>query len=231
MIKIENLSKKFDDKEVLKNINLQVSKGDFLLLSGANGSGKSLLMTLIANLDKDYQGKIQVASKVGLVFQEANSQILGDTLLDDVSFGLRNLAKKEREKRAEQALKEVDLLEKKDELCKNLSGGEKRRLALASILVLEREILILDEPFANLDYSGISNLVALLKKLKEQGKTIIILTHELEKILALASRFVILNKGEILYDGKVELDDELLAQAKIKNPLQNYQKISDLLWL
>lgn len=231
MIKIENLSKKFDDKEVLKNINLQVSKGDFLLLSGANGSGKSLLMTLIAKLDKDYQGKIQVASKVGLVFQEANSQILGDTLLDDVSFGLRNLPKKEREKRAEQALKEVDLLEKKDELCKNLSGGEKRRLALASILVLEREILILDEPFANLDYSGISNLVALLKKLKEQGKTIIILTHELEKILALASRFVILNKGEIIYDGKVELDDELLAQAKIKNPLQNYQKISDLLWL
>lgn len=231
MIKIENLSKKFDDKEVLKNISLQVAKGDFLLLSGANGSGKSVLMTLIANLDKDYQGKIEVSSKVGLVFQEANSQILGDTLLDDVAFGIRTLAKKEREKRAEQALAEVALLHKKDELCKNLSGGEKRRLALASILVLQREILILDEPFANLDYSSVKSLVSLLKELKGQGKTIIILTHELEKILALASRFVILNAGEIIYDGKVELDEELLARAKIKNPLQNYKKISDLLWL
>lgn len=230
IINIQNVSKNFDKKEVLKDINLQIYKDDFIVLSGANGSGKSVLMSLIANLDRDYSGKIEVKSRVGIVFQEANSQILGDTLMDDVSFGIRNLPLKQRLNEAQNALKQVGLLHKKDEICKNLSGGEKRRLAVASVLVLKREILIFDEPFANLDYEGVKSVVDLLKDLKEQEKTLIVLTHELEKVLALANRFVILNAGNIIYDGEVKLDNELLKLAKIKNPLQNYRKISDLIW-
>ena len=113
-----------------------------------------------------------------------------------------------------------------------MSGGEKRRLAVAGILAMGRDLIIFDEPFANLDWPGVKQVCAILKDLKEEGKSIILLTHEIEKVLALANRFIILDKGKIRFDGKPSEGLKLnLEEFSIRNPLNSYNKLEDLLWL
>ena len=167
------------------------------------------------------------------MFQEAETQILGETLFEDVAFGPKNLHfDKERVKAAvENSLEKVGLKEKMDYPARFLSGGEKRRLAVASQLAMEREIIILDEPYANLDYSGVRQVNALVKQLKSDGKTVVILTHEIEKCLAFADKFVVLFRGEKVFDGKVQDGlKENLEQWNIRNPFNSYSKVEDLVW-
>ena len=110
-----------------------------------------------------------------------------------------------------------------------MSGGEKRRLAVAGILAMNREIFIFDEPFANLDFPGVQSVCEILKKLKSEKKTVIVLTHELEKILGLADRFIILDKGEIKFSGTPEEGLKLdLNSFGIKNPLSRPKSVSEL---
>ena len=238
-IKLEHISKKFlstGDSEyslALTDISFEIEKGSFTIVAGANGSGKSVLMNLISGLMKPSEGKITVSSKVGLVFQEASTQILGDTPREDVAVGLKNLKtpKKEIPSVVENALKKVNLLEKADFPAEFLSGGEKRRLAVASILAMNREIIIFDEPYANLDYPAVVDVNKLLAQLKAEGKTVILLTHELEKCLALAAHFLILQKGRLVFDGKP--DDALklpLEEWSIRNPIARYESVQDLVW-
>ena len=123
------------------------------------------------------------------------------------------------------------LTEKKDFPARFLSGGEKRRLAVACMIAMDLPILILDEPYANLDYSGVKQVNALLKELKKSGKTIILLTHEIEKCLGLADKFIVLFRGEKVFDGTPEEGlKENLEQWNIKNPLTAYNKLEDLVW-
>ena len=148
--------------------------------------------------------------------------------------GVRNckIPKKDRAAVTEDALRAVSLLEKADFPAEFLSGGEKRRLAVASILAMKREIIIFDEPYANLDYPGVKDVNKLITSLHSQGKTILLLTHEIEKCLAMAQHFVILQNGKIVFDGSPE--DALstdLSQWGIKNPLGAYHSLSDLVWL
>ena len=144
------------------------------------------------------------------------------------NFGLKPAVAKEK---ALDFLEKVGLKEKAEANARTLSGGEKRRLAVASVLALEPEIIIFDEPFANLDWLSVKQLCNLLLELKNQGKTIILLTHEIEKILALANRFLILYKGEIVFDGNPETGlKENLENYGIKNPLVEYKKLKDLFW-
>ena len=134
VLKIKNVSRKFSNVLALKNVSLQVSAGEFIVICGRNGSGKSVLMSLIARLDEPTDGEISVPeSGVGLVFQNADSQILGETPAEDVSFGLKNqkLPKKEIESRVEETLKATGLYEKRFAPARQMSGGEKRRLAVA----------------------------------------------------------------------------------------------------
>lgn len=234
VLKIKNVSRKFSNVLALKNVSLQVSAGEFIVICGRNGSGKSVLMSLIARLDEPTDGEISVPeSGVGLVFQNADSQILGETPAEDVSFGLKNqkLPKKEIESRVEETLKATGLYEKRFAPARQMSGGEKRRLAVAGILAMNREIFIFDEPFANLDFPGVQSVCEILKKLKSEKKTVIVLTHELEKILGLADRFIILDKGEIKFSGTPEEGLKLdLNSFGIKNPLSRTKSVSELFW-
>lgn len=238
MIKIQNLNKSFQTSEgkidALKNISLEIDDGECVIIGGENGSGKSVLMSIIANLEEADSGKIELfGQKVGLVFQEAETQILGETPAEDIAFGPKNLGwKKDKiEKSVQQALKKVGLEKKSEFPARFLSGGEKRRLAIACMIAMNLPIIILDEPYANLDFCGVKQINSLIKQLKLEGKTIIILTHEIEKCLALSTKFIVLFRGEKVFDGKPEdALKENLEKWNIKNPLGKYEKFGDLVW-
>ena len=216
----------------LDNVDITVHSGQLAVIAGENGSGKSLLMRILASLERPSEGTVQTEGDIGLVFQDADSQILADTPLEDVMFGLRSrkdLRKTEMRDAAMKALEKVGLSDCADNPSHLLSGGQKRRLAVASILALGRKIMIFDEPYSNLDFPGVKSVNAIIKDLKDNGYTIIILTHELEKCLALADRFMVLNRGKMVFDGEpseaLSLD---LEKWGIRNP---GKEISDLVWI
>lgn len=201
MIKIKNLSKIFyenTNKEfyALKDINLNIKKSSCVVLKGVSGSGKSTLLSLIATLQKPTSGEIVVenesiaklpdfhasnfrARKIGFIFQSFN--LFNElSVKDNISLPLIPLgfSQKQIDKKVINTLKLANILHKKDELVSNLSGGEKQRCAIARALVNDCEIILCDEPTANLDYENSKNFIEILKELKELKKTIIIATHD-----------------------------------------------------
>lgn len=235
LIEIDNVSKTFPDgTNALSGIILKIFDRDFIVIAGSNGSGKSVLMSIIADIEWPTSGKIvNNEARVGLVFQDADSQILGETPFEDVAFGVRNLGlrKEKLAERVDWALTKSGLIEKKYAPARFLSGGEKRRLAVAGVLALDCNVIIFDEPFANLDWSGVKQVCGILENLRDTGKTIIVLTHELEKVLALANRFVVLDNGAIRFDGTPEAGvNEDLSQWGLRNPLVSYKNVKDLIW-
>ena len=237
MIKINNLNKSFVTAEgrhdVLKNVSLSIKDGSCTIIGGENGSGKSVLMSIIAGLEEADSGKIECKGRPGLVFQEAETQILGETPREDIAFGPKNLGfKPEQTKKAvNAALLKTGLAAKEDYPSRFLSGGEKRRLAVACMIAMNLPVIILDEPYANLDYTGVKQVNSLIKMLKADGKTVVILTHEIEKCLALADDFIVLFRGEIVFQGKPEKALECnLEQWNIRNPLNSYKELKDLVW-
>ncbi len=242
MLEVTALSRRFPDmpRPALSDVSFSVNERDCIVISGANGSGKSVLMNLIAGLDRPTSGTITATrenrkpARVGLVFQNADAQILGDTVLEDSEFGPRNLGFSHEECRvaALRALADVGLADKESVPARSLSGGEKRRLAVAGILAMDAELIIFDEPFANLDWPGVIQVNGIIQQLKNRGKTLIVLTHELEKVLALANRLLVLHRGELVYDGFPEeaLRSAPLASWGIRNPLVRYETQTDLLW-
>ena len=240
-IKIENLTKTFRTVNgkltALNDVSLEIFEGECVVFGGENGSGKSVLMSIIAGLETCDSGKVTVYSgggrSVGLVFQEAETQILGETPAEDIAFGPKNqgLKKEQIEQAVKKALEATGLTQKADFPARFLSGGEKRRLAVACMLAMNLPIIILDEPFANLDYNGVKQVNALIRKLKSDGKTVIILTHEIEKCLGLADRFIVLFKGTKVFDGKPDEGlKQNLEQWNIRNPLVAYKNAQDLIW-
>lgn len=249
MIKIENISKSFKTSlgitNALKNVSFQIPDSCVTVIAGENGSGKSVLMSILSGLDEADSGNIffdekaisqngkSAEKKVGLVFQEAETQILGETPREDIAFGPKNLGmkKSEIENAVNSALEKTGLTKKADFPARFLSGGEKRRLAVACMIAMEKPVIIFDEPYANLDYSGVKQVNALVKNLEAQGKTIVILTHEIEKCLALAKKFVVLFHGEIVFDGTAKEGlEKNLEQWNIRNPLNSYKSLEDLVW-
>ena len=242
LIELTDITKQFanDAQPVLKDISFSVYNGDCIVISGPNGSGKTVLMTLLAGLEKPSVGSILRTGldgknlRVGLVFQEADTQILGDTVEEDVLFGIRNskLPKETAEQRLETVLKQMGLYEQRHAPARSLSGGQKRRLAVAGILMMEADVIIFDEPFANLDFAGVVQVTTMIAQLKQNKKTIIVLTHELEKVLALANRLIILHNGRLVYDATPEnaLSGTILTQYGIRNPLCAYHELADLVW-
>ena len=242
LIKLTAVTKSFTGAEqpVLNGISFSVCDGDCIVVSGQNGSGKTVLMTLIAGLETPTSGSIVRSRKdggelrIGLVFQEADAQILGDTVEEDALFGMRD-SKLPREiiaQRLETVLMQMGLYEKRRSPARTLSGGEKRRLAVAGILMMEADVIIFDEPFANLDYAGVVQVTAMIEQLQRDGKTVMVLTHELEKVLALANRLIILHKGNLVYNAEPEqaLHSGILEQYGIRNPLCSYRSFADLVW-
>lgn len=230
---LNNVSKSFQSRKALKNVSFEINEGECVVIGGENGSGKTVLMNIIAGLEEADSGDVKAFSRPGLVFQEAETQILGETVYEDIAFGPKNLGWK-KEKIAEsvlRVLKITGLSEKKDFPARFLSGGEKRRLAVACMLAMDLSIIIFDEPYANLDYGGVKQVNALIKELKAQGKTIIILTHEIEKCLALSDRFIVLFRGEKVFDGPSrEGLLQNLEEWNIRKPLASYNCFEDLVW-
>jgi len=191
-------------------------------------------MSIIAGLEEPYSGTVEKNEKVGLVFQEPDAQILGETPREDIAFGPRNLglSKEQILLCAEDALLQTGLQDKADFPSRSLSGGEKRRLAAAGVLAMNAEIIIFDEPYANMDFSGVVQVNRLFQKLIFDGKTVIILTHELEKCMAFAQKFIVLFKGKKVYDGDAASALSLnLEDWGIHNPLRKPAKeLGDLLW-
>ena len=242
LIKLTDVSKSFagSGRPVLSGISFSVFDGDCVVVSGPNGSGKTVLMTLIAGLETPSAGSIVRRRedgselRIGLVFQEADAQILGDTVEEDALFGMRDskFPKEVIAQRLETVLTQLGLYEKRRSPARSLSGGEKRRLAVAGILMMEADVIIFDEPFANLDYAGVVQVTAMIEQLQRDGKTIMVLTHELEKVLALANRLIILHKGNLVYNAEPEpaLHSGILEQYGIRNPLCSYRVFADLVW-
>ena len=244
-IKINHLSKTFrtasGDKKALDDVSLEIHEGECVLIGGENGSGKSLLMSIIAGLEEaDKNAVVEsdettmfVDGRAGLVFQEAETQILGETPAEDIAFGPKNLGwkKAEVQKAVQDALERTGLKDKADFPARFLSGGEKRRLAVACMLAMNLPIIILDEPYANLDFGGVKQVNALIRQLKADGKTVIILSHEIEKCLGLADRFIVLFRGKKVFDGlPAEGLKQNLEEWNIRNPLVSYTKVEDLIW-
>ncbi len=203
----------------LKDINIQINDGEFIGIIGHTGSGKS---TLIQHLDglikassgdilyngeniygKDYKMTV-LRQKVGLVFQYPEYQLFENTVLEDVCFGPKNLglSDEESKKRAIEALNLTgvtqDLFEKSPF---ELSGGEKRRVAIAGVIAMKPEVLILDEPTAGLDPMGRDLILGQISRLHEEmGITVILVSHSMEDIAKYVSRLIVMNKGEVLYD-------------------------------
>lgn len=216
-IEIKNLSFSYDNDKFIDNLNLNIENGEMLGIMGNTGCGKSTLVQLIAGLIKPNNGQIIIdgdditnkkfdkatlRKKLGIVFQFPEMQLFEQTVQKDIYFGLKKfkLSDEEKYKRAKDilALLNLDFDKIKDKSPLALSGGEKRKIAVAGILVCKPKYLILDEPIAGLDYASRENFMNLLVKLKETGTTVIIISHNADYIAEYCDRVIVMDNGQII---------------------------------
>ncbi len=220
-VEIKNVSYVYPLREgvslkAIKNLSLQIEAGEFVALTGMNGSGKSTLAKLLNGLFKPSEGEIlvdgistsddkrvfDIRKKVGMVFQNPDNQTVATIIEDDVAFGPENigLPREEIVERVDSALEAVGMSEYRKKQSSKLSGGQKQRVAIAGVLAMRPEVLILDEATSMLDPAGREEVMAVVKKLNAQGITVINITHNMEEA-ALAKRVVALRKGRLAIDG------------------------------
>jgi energy-coupling factor transport system ATP-binding protein len=218
------------EKDVLKNISLNVYEGDMIALMGKNASGKTTLVKLMNGLIKQRKGKVllfgkkigdysidDLIKKVGIVFQDPNLHLFNDTVQEEVAFVLRNLEMEEKliDKKVEEILRRFKIYQYRNIYPHDLSGGERQRVALASVLVSEPEILILDEPTRGMDYYLKRELISYLR---EKAKTVIMVTHDVETAAEFADRVILLSEGNIISDGNKR---DVLSKALLFSPQIN----------
>ena len=223
-IVLENVSYTYSpdtayESHALKQVSLEIRDGQFIGLIGHTGSGKSTLVQHLNGLVKATSGHIyfngediysenydmrRLRSKVGLVFQYPEHQLFEVDVLSDVCFGPKNqgLSQEEAEKRAREALRMVGISEEYEKQSPfDLSGGQKRRVAIAGVLAMEPEVLILDEPTAGLDPRGRDEILDQISLLhKERGITVILVSHSMEDVAKYVERIIVMNQGEVMYD-------------------------------
>ena len=200
----------------VKDLSLEIERGSFTVILGHNGSGKSTLAKMLKGLNKptsgdvfvdgintkDEEREIEVKRKVGMVFQNPDNQIIASIVEEDVAFGPENLGvpPEEIKKRVDDALRSVGMLEFKESTPHRLSGGQKQRIAIAGIIAMQPECLVLDEPTAMLDPKGRTEIIETLIRLnKEKGITVVLITHYMEEAQN-ADRVLVMNDGEIIAD-------------------------------
>ena len=240
MLEARNITFSYDDgTEALNNVNLKVDKGDIVALRGKNGAGKSTLFLhfngilrpdkgeIIIDEEKlkyDKKSLIKFRQKVGLVFQNPDDQIFAPSVEEDVAFGPLNLKlpMEEVQKRVHEALERVGMVGFEKKAPHHLSGGQKKRVAIAGILAMKPEIMVFDEPTAGLDPKGASKIINLLKELNEQGITIIISTHDVDLVPQYANKVYVLHEGEIIGEGTAKdifSNKELINKANLELPI------------
>ncbi|MGB9728451.1 MAG: energy-coupling factor ABC transporter ATP-binding protein [Thermoprotei archaeon] len=201
----------------LKDINLTILKGEIVALIGENGAGKTTLAKHFIGLLKPTKGTVEVfgvdtrkttvatlAKKVGFVFQNPDYQLFAETVWDEVAFALKNFNFPEEEikKRVREALEVFDLLKYEKVSPLALSGGERKRVAIASVVCYDPEILILDEPTIGQDQIQKNKIIELIRTFANKGKTIIIITHDMDFVADIEPRVILLSKGKVLADGR-----------------------------
>ena len=244
IIEIKNVSYEYSNQDeegvsytAVKNISLNIERGSFTVFLGHNGSGKSTLAKMLNGLNKPTEGdifidgintrdeetEIEVKRRVGMVFQNPDNQLIASIVEEDVAFGPENLGlePKEIRKRVDSALDAVGMQEFSKSTPHRLSGGQKQRIAIAGIIAMEPDCLVLDEPTAMLDPKGRAEIVKTLEKLnREKGITVILITHYMEEAEN-ADRVIVMNDGEIIKDGtpkEVFKNVELLKSVGLDVP-------------
>lgn len=223
-----------DGNSAINGITFRITHGESVGIVGANGAGKSTLLNLLLGILFPQKGEINVGDipmtkktlslirqRMGLVFQDSDHQLFMNRVYDDVAFGPRNmkLDEDEVERRVKKSLETVGILHLMDKAPYKLSGGEKRRAAIASVLAMDPDILIMDEPTSALDPMGRRKLISLLK---DFSHTKIIATHDLDMVWDICERTIIIGDGKVLADGptkKILADQELMEKSSLELPL------------
>ena len=239
--KIENVNYKYplEDKQALKNINIEIKKGEFWAIIGKNGSGKTTFCNMLRRFVPDfYKGELtgtitledkelkdysqkELVQKIGFVFQNPFTQISGvkDTVFEEIAYGLENLGldKEEIISKVEKILKLLEIEKLRDRNPYDLSGGQKQRVALASIIAMNPDILVIDEPTSQLDPKGTEDIFKIINLMANEGKTIILVEHKLELIAEYAENILVFDEGEIILSGKAEevLNNKILLEKEI----------------
>ena len=245
MIELKNVSFKYElqQEKTIKNLDLYVQQGEFIGIIGKNGSGKTTLCNIIRGIIPDFvQGEIsgdiiidnkniddiergEMAELVGFVFQNPFSQISGikKTVFEEIAYGLENLGvpREEIKQRVTDVIKLLKIEDLQDKNPNELSGGQSQRVAIASIIVMNPKVLIFDEPTSQLDPLGTEEIFDILKLLKSQNKTIILVEHKIDLIAEYADRVVVMDDGEIIFNGETHevLSNDKIEQHNVSMPI------------
>ena len=238
---IENVNYKYplEEKQALKNMNIEIKKGEFWAVIGKNGSGKTTFCNMLRRFVPDFYkgeltGKItledkelkdysqkELVQKIGFVFQNPFTQISGvkDTVFEEIAYGLENLGLEKEEiiSKVEEILKLLEIEKLRYRNPYDLSGGQKQRVALASIIAMNPDILVIDEPTSQLDPKGTEDIFKIINLMANEGKTIILVEHKLELIAEYAQNILVLDEGEIILSGKAKevLNNKILLEKEI----------------
>lgn len=240
MLEVKNLKYSYNsDYQALKGVSLKVERGQMIALLGKNGAGKSTLFLHLNGIYRPDEGQVFIdgeelkydkksllkfRQKVGIVFQNPDDQIFAPTVEEDVAFGPLNLGlpMEEVQKRVVESLARVGMSGFEKTAPHHLSGGQKKRVAIAGILAMKPEVMVLDEPTAGLDPQGVVDLSKLLDELNEEGITIIISTHEVDLVPNYADKVFVLVDGKLIGEGtpkEIFAQPEILEQANLKVPI------------
>lgn len=238
IIEIKDLSYKYPTSNdlILKDVNLKIKKGELCAVIGSNGGGKTTLCNVIRGFipyfyKGDMEGEVcidgksimeytlgELAVKVGFVFQNPFIQVSGvkETVFEEIAYSLENLGIEPEEiiKKVENIMKMLKIEYLKDKNPFELSGGQRQRVALASIIVMEPDILVIDEPTSQLDPQGTEEVFEIIKLMKEKGKTIILIEHKIELIAEYADHIIVMNDGRIVMDGSTQ---DVLSNIKLSD--------------
>lgn len=245
MIELKNVSFKYElqEEKTIKNLDLYVKQGEFVGIIGKNGSGKTTLCNIIRGIIPDFvqgtiTGSISIDNKnindiergemselVGFVFQNPFSQISGikKTVFEEIAYGLENLGvpREEIRQRVTDVIKLLKIEDLQDKNPNELSGGQSQRVAIASIIVMNPKVLIFDEPTSQLDPLGTEEIFDILKLLKSQNKTIILVEHKIDLIAEYADRVMVMDDGEIIFNGETHevLSNDKIEQHNVSMPI------------
>ena len=233
-----------DGTNALMGINFEANEGEKVAVLGPNGSGKTTLFYHFNGLIKPTRGEVQVfgenisknnidkvRKRVGIVFQNSDSQLFAPSVYEDIAFGPKNLglAPEEIENRVSEALRRFDIEALAMKNPANLSTGQKKRVAIAGVVAMEPDVLVLDEPTSGMDASGITDTIDILDELNDERKTIILSTHDSDLAASWADRVYILNKGKVFKSGTprhIFADEKLVREAGLRQPVivQTYRE-------
>ncbi|CAO5680803.1 MAG: Glutamine transport ATP-binding protein GlnQ [Holosporales bacterium] len=214
MLVIKNVSKKFSNVTILKNVSLSIEDNQIVGLAGPSGSGKSTLLRCIQNLETVDSGQINTDRTCGFMFQDF--QLFPHmTVLENLTYApsLQNKTKNYK-KRAFEILEDLNIKDKANEYPKRLSGGQKQRIALARSLMMSPTLLLCDEPTSGLDVATIEDVVALLESVRRKGVTMVIASHDLDFLTMIADRVILLKNGTVALDMNIKAVEDPLHTLK-----------------